>query len=450
MTFAASTSLAFVCAGCDLALPADRPYPFRCPRTGKDDADHLMTRRLPGEEACYPDSHPFLRWRGLLAAWHLARQSGWGPRQFEDLVKRLDEAVAGVEGHGFVLTPMLPADDLARALGLVRVWVKDETGNVAGSHKGRHMMAMLLYLEVLERVTAARERPPLAVASCGNAALAAAVLARAAGRPLDVFIPPQADPAVVARLAELGARLQVCPRLPGEKGDPCYRRFLEALGEGALPFSCQGPQNGLAVEGGILLGREMAWGWGSPVPDRLFVQVGGGALASGVWQGLASAGLPRLPRLHAVQTAACAPLERAWRRVLEELLGQVPADPEEAAGRALQVDPAARRQVLRRAARSRSQFMWPWESEPRSAAAGILDDETYDWLAIVEGMLESGGYPVVVPETRVQEAHTLARQVTGLPVCATGSAGLAGLLTLLPRLAPSEEVALLFTGRARA
>ena len=43
-------------------------------------------------------------------------------------------------------------------------------------------------------------RAPLAIASCGNAALAAAVVARAADRRLRVFIPPDADPAVVARL----------------------------------------------------------------------------------------------------------------------------------------------------------------------------------------------------------------------------------------------------------
>jgi hypothetical protein len=34
----------------------------------------------------------------------------------------------------------------------------------------------------------------LAIASCGNAALAAAVVARAGGWPLTVFVPPDADP----------------------------------------------------------------------------------------------------------------------------------------------------------------------------------------------------------------------------------------------------------------
>ena len=53
--------------------------------------------------------------------------------------------------------------------------------------------------------------------------------------------------------------------------------------------------------------------------------------------------------------------------------------------------------------------MWPWESEPKSIATGILDDETYDWLAVVGGMLRSGGRPVVVYEERLAEANELGR-----------------------------------------
>ena len=54
-------------------------------------------------------------------------------------------------------------------------------------------------------------------------------------------------------------------------------RFHEAVGRGALPFCCQGSENGLAIDGGTTLGHELASqlsvaGWD---PDRLFVQVGG-------------------------------------------------------------------------------------------------------------------------------------------------------------------------------
>ena len=75
--------------------------------------------------------------------------------------------------------------------------------------------------------------------------------------------------------------------------------------------------------------------------------------------------------------------------------------------------------------------MWPWEDEPRSLADGILDDETYDWLGVVQGMAASGGSPVVVERGPDRGgATTWPSALTGIPVSATGTAGLAGLLAL--------------------
>jgi threonine synthase len=67
--------------------------------------------------------------------------------------------------------------------------------------------------------------------------------------------------------------------------------------------------------------------------------------------------------------------------------------------------------------------MWPWETEPRSIAHGILDDETYDWAAVVEGMLRSGGSPIVVDDDELHAANRLARDTTRVEVSHTGSAG---------------------------
>ena len=107
--------------------------------------------------------------------------------------------------------------------------------------------------------------------------------------------------------------------------------------------------------------------------------------------------------------------------------------------------------ALREAATHRSAYMWPWEDEPKSIATGILDDETYDWLAVVAGMLRSGGQPVVVSEERLAQAHELGR-VAGFGADPTGSSGLAGLLDLRAEgvVRPDERVAVLFTGTERA
>ena len=167
-----------------------------------------------------------------------------------------------MDGHGFRATPFFRSPELSDALGFDRdggVWVKDETGNVSGSHKGRHLMGVLIHLAVMERcgLTDPARRRDLAIASCGNAALAAAVVARAGGWALTVFVPPEADPRVVRRLYDLGANVVTCPREPGIPGDPAYRRLRQELDAGALPFTTQGPENGLAIEGGLTLGYEL-------------------------------------------------------------------------------------------------------------------------------------------------------------------------------------------------
>jgi threonine synthase len=94
--------------------------------------------------------------------------------------------------------------------------------------------------------------------------------------------------------------------------------------------------------------------------------------------------------------------------------------------------------------------MWPWESEPRSIATGILDDETYDWRAIVDGMLVTGGRPVIVSEERLDRAHRLGHEA-GYAVDPTGTAGLAGLLDLVEAgdVGPDDRVGVLFTGADR-
>jgi threonine synthase len=250
--------------------------------------------------------------------------------------------------------------------------------------------------------------------------------------------------------------------VPGAPGDPCHHRFREAVARGALPFCCQGPDNALTLQGGQTLGYELAWASETPLLDRIFIQVGGGALASACAQAFADArdagALPRLPRLHAVQARGCSPLARAYARVAAWLQARLGGSaPEDEAARAAHLrdavaaDPGLLDEALRHAATHRASFMWPWEQEPRSAAHGILDDETYDWLAIVRGMLVSGGHPITVDEDAILRANALARSTTDIRVDRTGSAGLAGALSLLaqqPRAA-SERMAVLFTGVER-
>lgn len=451
-----------VCFGCGASSEALALEP-RCPHAG-DGGDHVFLRELdvahlPFDvhgDLSYP-SRPFLRWRHRLHAWHLAQARGFSDADFIALVDRLEERL----GAGFRLTPLHRADEVSALLSReAPVFIKDETHNVGGSHKARHLFPILLALEILG---VERERP-LVIASCGNAALAAAILAQAAERPLTVHVPPDAPAPVLASLSELHARVVVCERRPGEVGDPTVHAMHRDLARGAIPFTVQGSENGLALEGGELLGLEVAsalthWGPHARI-DTVFVQVGGGALGAGLFRGLAQAYaehlLPRLPRLFAVQTQSVSPLARAYHRLThhlaEQLLPCIESDEELRAEslRRLSGTPAFAR-ALRDAARHRGDFMSAWESfASPSVAHGILDDETYDWLALCHGMLITGGRPIVVSEAEVVAAHALGVNATDIPVCETGTAGLAGLMhRALRRELPAREGALVvFSGRA--
>ena len=118
-----------------------------------------------------------------------------------------------------------------------------------------------------------------------------------------------------------------------------------------------------------------------------FVQVGGGALAACV-----GAGLGLMVRLDTVQAEGCAPLAAAWDRL---------------------------------AGRQHPERDWPGDAgvaRACSLADGILDDETYDWIADVDAMRVSGGHPIVAAESDIVRAHALAT-AAGFDVSATGRPG---------------------------
>ena len=99
----------------------------------------------------------------------------------------------------------------------------------------------------------------------------------------------------------------------------------------------------------------------------------------------------------------------------------------------------------------RVQFMKPWEHEPKSIAHGILDDETYDWACLVDGVARSGGHAVLASEGVLRESNRVARDGMDLQICHTGTAGLAGLMAMKAAGVQSlkGDIGVLFTGADR-
>ncbi len=364
-------------------------------------------------------TNPFLRYRERLDSYAIAMQGGLSDERFVDLVSALDDAVSTVEGYGFAQTPLIDGTALAAAAGLdVELLIKAEPNNVGGSHKARHLMGVAIHLLVAEEL-GAEPAERLAIASCGNAALGAGVIARALNRPLEVFVPTWADESVVTRLVALGAQINRCERRPGEAGDPAYLRFSEAVASGAMAFGVQSTDTPTTFDGGRTLGWELAdqvAGSCTGPLDAMYIQVGGGALATSV-----SLALPEV-RLFPVQAEGCAPLRRAWDLLLPDL-------------------------DLEDAAQHPDDFMWPWD-DPHSFATGILDDVTYDWLPLLARTKATGGHPIVAPESKIVAAYELAHAHTDINVCATGAAGFAGLLAEQPPT--RQRIAVLFTGIDRS
>jgi threonine synthase len=383
--------------------------------------------------AAWPDppsaseANPYIRYRRLLWSWHRAMDIGWTDEDFTSVVTSLDAAVASVDGSGFVVTPSRWDPALGGTGATAQVFAKDETGNVGGSHKARHLMGLLLHLAVDAVAGDAR----LAISSCGNAALGAATVARAAGRPIDVFIPTWADPTVVAVLNRLDATVHVCERRHGELGDPCMLRFQEAVDDGALAFGVQATDNVWTLDGGRTIGWELADALGAQGIDNVLVQVGGGALltscAMGLIEGTTLGPLPETPAVWAIQAEGCAPFDRAWR--------QLPDGSD--------ID---QRLALAEANQS---LMTPWDN-PESAATGILDDVTYDWLGIARALLSTNGGSIVASELEILAANERVA-TSGYNADHTGTSGYAGLLAAVRTgsIASNSSAAVLITGVRR-
>lgn len=386
-----------VCGGCGWS-PAGRDIAFRCALAG-DGRDHALIPRVDPARVSWPapgDPDPFVRYGSLLVARTGAVDDGEWVRRTRALAAR----VRSVDGRDVAPTRTVALDPDTTA--------KVEAEGVGGSHKWRHLFSTLLALPD-------DDRRPLAIASCGNAALAAATLARAADRHLDVFVPDWADQAVLDRLAALGAKVTVSSREPGERGDPCVRQFRAAVHRGSVPFSCQGTDNALALDGGRTLGWELADQLGGRAPDHLVLQAGGGALASCAVRALDEAktlgALDAMPMVHVVQADGAAPLVRAWVR-LARIASESGWEAAVAEGASHPAD-----------------FMWPW-AHPRSVATGILDDETYDWLDVVRGVARSGGSIITVSDEEMVAAADAASGGADTAIGPTGAAGYAGVRAL--------------------
>jgi len=108
-----------------------------------------------------------------------------------------------------------------------------------------------------------------------------------------------------------------------------------------------------------------------------------------------------------------------------------------------------RKQVIEAAAASRNEFMYPWE-DPHSVAHGVLDDESYDWAHICDGMMETAGSASLVTDVTILQARADGKTASEVTMCHKGSVGFTGVQHMrMMGTAAKEPVLVVFSGLSR-
>ena len=327
----------------------------------------------------------------------------WKYRELLPVTEKTPQLTLG-EGN----TPLLPASNLGRKLGLKELYVKDETGNPTASFKDRCMVVgVAKALEFGKEVVAS--------ASSGNAAAALSAYAAKSGLKTYTLVPEHAPRAKIAQLILLGAT--VIPVKPdGGVGDPTVRLLKAAVKKyGWYPCPSFGPINAYQAEGPKTIAFEAAEQFDWRSPDWVLAPVGSGGLLAGCWKGFFEFHelglLDELPQMVAVQSQGCAPVVKAF------LEGTDP----------------------------RRIPTWP---NPKTMAGGLADPYPWDGDAALKALEQSDGKAVAVTDEKILEAQTLLARTEGIFAEPSGVAALAGLDALLQEevVSRDERVLLLVTG----
>jgi threonine synthase len=207
-------------------------------------------------------------------------------------------------GEGF--TPLLPAPQLGAAVGLPRLFIKDESGNPTGSFKARGLALAVSMAKAL----GARE---VCLPSAGNAGSALAAYAARGGLKAHVFVPRDIARLFLMETAAYGAHVETVDGLITDAGRVCAER---AKAEGW--YECATLKEPYRVEGKKTMGYELAEQMGWKLPDAILYPTGGGTGLIGMWKAfeeLEQMGfLPsgQRPRMYAVQAEGCAPIVKAF------------------------------------------------------------------------------------------------------------------------------------------
>jgi threonine synthase len=354
--------------------------------------------------------------RGVLSRKRIER----GPPtmwRYADLLPCRAETAVDI-GTGY--TPLIRAGNLGRALGLSRLYVKNDCQNPTWSFKDR-------VVSVATSVAREFEFDTLACASTGNLANSVSAHAARAGMKACVFIPADLELGKVIGSAVYGPTLVAVEgsyddvnRLCSELGDKYPWAFVNI---NIRPYYAEGSKT---------LGYEVCEQLGWQAPDHCIVPLASGSLFTKIYKGikeLAWLGLVEWAdtRMSGAQAQGCSPITEAWQRQSFDIRPQKP----KTIAKSLAIgNPADGYYALKAMAQS------------NGAATAVTDEEVVEGiklLAETEGIFAETAGGVVVAGLRrlVQEGHVGADE---LVVAFITGAGLKTQEAVAPALKPALTI----------
>ena len=203
------------------------------------------------------------------------------------------------------MTPLIKAERLGDALGLSRLFIKDEGINPTGSFKAR---GMAVAVSMAKELGAKK----LAVPSAGNAGGALAAYAAKAGLPAFIYMPNDTPKANIVECEQTGANVTLIDGLITDCG-----RIIAERKEQEGWFDVSTLKEPYRVEGKKTMGYELAEQLNWELPDVILYPTGGGTGLIGMWKAFDE--MERMgwigshrPRMVTVQAEGCAPIVKAF------------------------------------------------------------------------------------------------------------------------------------------
>lgn len=303
-------------------------------------------------------------------------------------------------GEGF--TPLLPAKNLGKTLGLAQLYIKDEGLNPTGTFKARGAAVGVSRAKELGVKT-------VAMPTAGNAGGAWSAYTARAGLESIVVMPVDAPDLAKKETFLNGARTYLVRGLISDAGK-IVARGVQRYGW----FDASTLKEPYRIEGKKTMGLEIAEQFGWDVPDVILYPAGGGVGLIGIWKALEELSAigwisPKKPRMVAVQAEGCSPLVKAFREKRKE-----------------------------------SEFF----QGAQTLAGGIRVPKALGDFLVLEAIYQSQGAAIAVTDHEILEALQLVAKTEGMFICPEGAATVAAVRKMKADglLDEGERILLLNTG----